>query len=85
MECPETRMFLIILITFASISLGNDGLAPRGRFGNFASSSYLSFFSLLYALTMLLTVGSGTANFAAAGRLPFNIAHLVISPRLSSS
>ena len=85
MECPEARMLLIMLITFASISLGNNGLAPRGRFGNFESSSYLSLFSLLYALTMFLTVDSGTPNFVAAGRLPFTIAHLAISACLNSS
>ena len=85
MECQEARMLLIMLITFASISLGNNGLAPQGRFGNFASSSYLSLFSLLYALTMLLAVDSRTPNFAAAGRLPYTIAQLTISARLNSS
>ena len=85
MECPKARMLLIMLITFASISLGNNGLAPRERFGSFASSSYLSLFLLLYTLTMLLTVDAGTPNFAAASRLPFTIAHLAISARLNSS
>ena len=74
-----------MLITFASVSLGNNGLAPQGRFGNFASSLYLSLFSLLYALTMLLTVDSGMANLAAAGWLLFIIAYLAISARLNSS
>ena len=75
---------LIMLITFASNSLGNNGLAPRGRFGNFASYSYLPLISL-YALTMLLTVDSGMPNFAAASRLLFNITHLAICARLNSS
>ena len=83
MECPEARMLLILLITFASTSLGNNGLTPRGRFGNFASSSYLSLFSLLYALTMFLTVDSGTPNFAAASQLPFTVVHLAISAPLT--
>ena len=81
----EARMLLIMFITFASISLGNNGLAPRGSFGNFASSSYLSLFSLLYTLTMLLTVDSGTPNFPAFGRLSFTIAHLAISACFNSS
>ena len=85
MESPETRMLLIMFITFASTSLGNNGLSPRGRFGNFASISYLPLFSLLYSLMILLTVDSGMPNFAASGRLPFTIAHLAISARLNSS
>ena len=85
MECLEARMLLIMLITFASISLCNYGLTPRGRFGNFASSSYLPLFSLLYVLTMLLTVDSGTPNFTADGWLSFTIAHLAISARFNSS
>ena len=78
-------MLLIIFITFESTSLGKRGLAPRGRFGSCSGSSSLLPFSLLYDFTMLLTVDSGTPNFAAVGRKPLTIAHLAMSARLSPS